>query len=196
MLPGFPARRDAMSDILNFLQTRNSAPRLTAPAPGPAEMEAIFRAALRAPDHAWLRPWRFLTIAGDRRQDFGRLLEECLLMRDPAADDAARAKALKAPLRAPLLVIVVARLSEHPKVPVLEQRLSAGCAAQAILLAAEASGYAGIWRTGDAAFDRNVMTALGLAAHEEIVGILYLGTRDGAAKPLPDLDTGDFVSSW
>ena len=192
----FPVRCDAMSDILNFLQTRNSAPRLTAPGPGPAELEAIFRAALRAPDHAWLRPWRFLTIAGDRRQDFGRLLEKCLLVRDPAADDAARAKALKAPLRAPLLVIVVARLSEHPKVPDLEQRLSAGCAAHAILLAAEACGYGGIWRTGDAAFDRNVMNALGLADHEESGGILYLGTRDGAAKPLPELATGDFVSSW
>jgi nitroreductase len=196
MLPVLSGSSAAMSDILNFLQNRNSAPRLKAPAPGAAELEAIFRAALRVPDHAWLRPWRFLTIAGDRRQDFGRLLEHCLLLRDPDADDAARAKALKGPLRAPLLVIVVARLSEHPKVPALEQRLSAGCAAHAILLAAEACGYAGIWRTGAAAFDRNVMTALGLAGHEEIVGFLYLGTRDGGAKSLPELETGDFVSSW
>ncbi len=185
-----------MSDILQFLQTRNSSPRLTGPAPGPAEMEAIFRAALRAPDHAWLRPWRFLTVAGERRRDFGQLLERCLLRRDPQADATARTKALEAPLRAPLLVVVVARLCEHPKVPAIEQRLSAGCAAHAILLAAEACGYAGIWRTGAAAFDRNLMDALGLATNEEIVGFLYLGTRDGAAKPLPRLDTGDFVSNW
>jgi nitroreductase len=93
-------------------------------------------------------------------------------------------------------VVVVARLTDHPKVPAMEQRLSAACAAHAILLAAEASGYAGIWRTGDAALDRSVMAALGLEASEEIIGFLYLGTRDGASKSLPAMDTADFVSNW
>lgn len=185
-----------VNDILRFLQNRNSAPILIAPAPDPAAMEQIFKAALRVPDHAWLHPWRFITVEGDHREKLGELLEECLLERDPQADEGARSKARNAPLRAPMLVIVVARLSDHPKVPAIEQRLSAGCAAQAILLAAEACGYAGIWRTGEAAFDRNVMDGLGLAANEEIVGFLYLGTRDGNPKPLPNLDPGDFVSNW
>ena len=108
----------------------------------------------------------------------------------------ARSKTRSAPLRAPLLVVVVAKLSEHPKVPALEQRLSAGCAAQAILLAAEALGYAGIWRTGDAAFDRLVMTGLGLSSDEEITGFLYIGTRDGVAKSIPQLDAAEFVTNW
>jgi len=185
-----------MTDILRFLQNRNSAPKLTDPAPSATQMQEIFRAALRAPDHAWLHPWRFITIAGERRKAFGELLEQCLLVRQPDADESARAKARNSPLRAPLLVVVVARLSEHPKVPAIEQRLSAGCAAQVILLASEASGYAGIWRTGDAAFDRCVMHGLGLEADEEIVGFLYIGTRDGTAKPIPQLDTADFVSNW
>jgi len=185
-----------MNDILRLLQQRNSASRLLSPAPSAAQMEEIFRAALRAPDHAWLRPWRFITIEGDRRSAFGELLEQCLLARDPSADEAARAKARNAPLRAPLLVIVVVKLLQHPKVPLVEQRLSAGCAAQAILLAAEASGFAGMWRTGGAAYDRAVMSALGLAANEEIIGFLYLGSRDGAAKSLPQLATADFVSVW
>ncbi len=93
-------------------------------------------------------------------------------------------------------MVVVASLTEHPKVPAIEQRLSAGCAAYAILLAAEACGYAGIWRTGDAAFDRQVMTALGLAANEEITGLLYLGSRCGNAKAIPDTDTANFVGYW
>jgi nitroreductase len=185
-----------MNDVLHFLQTRNSSPRLIEPAPDAAEMDQIIRAAFRAPDHAWLRPWRFITIAGERRQDFGEVLERCLLQRNPQAEAAARQKARNAPLRAPLLVVVVARPTDHPKVPVIEQQLSAGCAAQGILLAAEALGYAGIWRTGDPAFDRAVMSALGLAAHESIAAFVYLGTRDGAAKPLPALDPADFVSNW
>lgn len=185
-----------MNDILQFLQQRNSAPKLTEPAPSGQQMDEIFRAALRAPDHAWLRPWRFIAIEGARRQDFGELLEQCLVQRSPDADEAARTKARNAPLRAPLLVAVVVNVSEHPKVPPLEQRLSAGCAAHAVLLATEACGFAGIWRTGAAAFDRAVMTGLGLAASEEIIGFLYLGSRVGAAKTIPPLDTADFVSSW
>jgi nitroreductase len=185
-----------MNDTLQFLQQRNSAAKLTDPAPSPAQLEDIFRAALRAPDHAWLRPWRFITIAGKRRHAFGELLESALLARTPNADDAARAKARNAPLRAPLLVVVVARLQEHPKVPPQEQRYSAACAAHALLLAAEASGFAGIWRTGGAAFDRTVMTGLGLAGNEETVGFVYIGTREGAAKSIPQLATADFVSAW
>lgn len=185
-----------MSDILQFLQNRSSGPKLAEPAPSPAEMDAIFRAAMRAPDHAWLRPWRFITIAGERRGDFGQVLERCLLARKPQAEEAALLKARNAPLRAPLLVVVVACLTEHPKVPVEEQRLSAGCAAHGILLAAEACGYAGIWRTGEAALDDCVKAALGLSVNEEITGFVYLGTRDGAAKNRPVLDTVDFVSNW
>lgn len=185
-----------MNDTLRFLQQRNSAPKLKEPAPSPAQMKEIFRAALRAPDHAWKRPWRFLTIEGGRRQAFGGLLEECLLLRSPDADEVARAKARNSPLRAPLLVVVIARLSEHPKVPLQEQRFSAACAAHAILLAAEASGFSGVWRTGAAAFDRAVMSGLGLAANEEIIGFLYIGSRAGAAKTIPQLDTADFVAAW
>jgi nitroreductase len=185
-----------MNDTLRFLQSRNSSPRLVDPAPSSAELEEMFRAALRAPDHAWLRPWRFITIADQRREDFGRVLEGCLCKRNPQADETTRAKARNAPLRAPLLVVVVASVTHHPKVPAIEQRLSAGCAAQALLLAAEASGYAGIWRTGDAAFDRCVMAALGLEDNEEIIGLVYLGTRAGPGKALPPLDTADFVSNW
>ncbi len=185
-----------MNDILDFLENRNSAPKLIEPAPDSKALERMFKVAMRAPDHAWLHPWRFITIRGERREALGQVFEQCLMLRNPEADEAARTKARGAPLRAPLLVVVVVRLSEHPKVPPVEQRLSAGCAAHGILLAAEASGYAGIWRTGNAAFDRNVMDALGLTEDEEIAGFLYLGSRHGKAKPIPQLSTAEFVSSW
>ena len=129
-----------MNEIIRFLQNRNSAPKLCAPAPNDLEMDEIFAAALRVPDHAWLRPWRFIVIQGDRRSALGEILESALMRRKPDADAAARGKALRAPLRAPMIVVVVARLSDHLKAPKSEQRLSAGCAAQAILLATEALG--------------------------------------------------------
>jgi nitroreductase len=185
-----------MSDVTAFLQQRNSAPRLMGPAPDAEARGQIYRAALRVPDHARLRPWRFLEVEGDRRHDLGRLFEASLLRRDPRADSSVREKALAAPLRAPLLVVVFARTVDHPKVPPLEQHLSAGCAAHAILLAAESLGYAGMWRTGNPAYDPEVVRGLGGAADEEIIAFLYLGTRDGEPKPLPPMETDDFVSRW
>lgn len=156
----------------------------------------MYQAATRVPDHAWLSPWRFIAITGERREAFGEVLEGALVVRNPEADESARSKARLSPLRAPVVIACVARITEHPKVPAIEQRLSAGCAAHALLLAAEAQGYAGIWRTGDAAFDRNVMDALALGPDEEIVGFVYIGTRDGKAKPLPTRELASFVSQW
>ena len=183
-------------DLLNLLQTRNSSPKLTSPAPDASELETMVSAALRAPDHLWLRPTKFMLVQGDDREALGRLFEISLLKRDPDADENARAKALGAPLRAPLVVVVTVQLTEHPKVPHSEQRLSAGCAAYGLLLAAEAMGYAGIWRTGANAFDPEVAKGLGLARDEEIVGFIYLGTRIGKSKSLPSLDPGEFIQSW
>ncbi|MGJ8686639.1 MAG: nitroreductase family protein, partial [Spongiibacteraceae bacterium] len=96
----------------------------------------------------------------------------------------------------PMLMVVSAVIVEHPKVPEIEQQLSAGCAAHAILLALEALGYAGIWRTGVNAFDRNVMDGLGMAKNEKIVGFLYIGSRDGNPKPITAQPPSEFVSEW
>lgn len=185
-----------MNELLQTLQNRFSSPRLCEPAPSAGELQEIIRAAIRVPDHAWLRPWRFLSITGERRETLGELLERGLIRRNPQADDVARNKAKAAPLRAPMIIVVIARLQEHPKVPAQEQRLSAACAAHAILLAAGSLGYAGIWRTGDAAFDRALMTDLDLAKNEEIIGFLYLGSLDGVAKTIPQLDPNQFLTDW
>lgn len=182
--------------LIEALQTRNSAPKLSAPAPDAAELEEMLRCALRSPDHARLRPWRFISVRGERRSDLGALLEASLLRRDPGADEALRAKSRAAPLRAPLLLLVLASVKAHPKVPEWEQHLSAGCAAFSVLLAAEALGYAGIWRTGGAADDPLFARDVGAQDNEKIVGFLYLGSRDGVAKPLPDLAPEDFHNEW
>ena len=47
-------------DALSLLLNRSSQPRLGSPAPSGAALENIMQAALRAPDHACLTPWRFI----------------------------------------------------------------------------------------------------------------------------------------
>jgi nitroreductase len=183
-------------NLLEALQNRNSSTRLEEPAPDESTLGGWFEAAIRAPDHGRLRPWRFIVIRGESRNKLASLFVRSAEKLDPELTEAEKTKLLSAPLRAPLIVVVVASVTEHPKIPEVEQLLSAGCAAHNILLAAEATGFAGIWRTGAMAYNLDVMSGLGLEPNEKIVGFLYLGARSGAAKSLPALETGEYVSQW
>ena len=183
-------------DAITALHTRNSAPKLTEPAPEGVARENIFKAALRAPDHARLKPARFLVLEGESRQRLGGLFAEALKADNPEAGEARCEKTAAKPLRAPLLVVVVAGAVAHPKVPAIEQLLSAGAAAQNMLVAAHAEGFGAIWRTGGMAYHPLVKRGLGLNENEEIVGYLYMGTVDGPAKPLPNAEVNDYFQGW
>lgn len=183
-------------DALDALLNRVSVGRLLAPAPDAAQRELLFRAALRAPDHGQLRPWRFLTIEGVGLVALGELFATTLLAEQPETKPEALAKARAMPLRAPLLVAVIARLQAHAKVPAQEQLLATGCAAHALLLAAHAQGIGAVWRTGELSHSRAVAAGLGLAADEQIIAFIYLGTPAGELRSPVLLDPEDFVSAW
>ncbi|MDX1592865.1 MAG: nitroreductase [Gammaproteobacteria bacterium] len=183
-------------DALTALHTRNSAPSLVKPAPGPAERDQIFAAALRAPDHARLRPWRFLVVEGAARKDLGRRLAEVAARANPDLGEQERTKLRNAPLRAPMVVVVAARLQENPKVPEIEQLLSAGCAAHGMLLACHALGYGAMWRTGSVTYLPGLNDALGLDASDRVIAFLYIGTVAGEPKRLPEERISDYVENW
>lgn len=182
-------------DAIEALTTRASPAGLTTPAPDASALDAILRAAARAPDHGRLRPWRFILVDGDARIALGEVLADALRVREPGVADAAIAKERAKPLRAPLIVVVAAKLREHRGVPGVEQIVAAGAAAQNILVAAHALGYGAFWRTGAGAYDERVKRALGLAPDDAIVGFVYVGTPNGAAPvPAPDVDA--HVMRW
>jgi len=156
----------------------------------------MLRAAARAPDHGKLRPWRFVVIAGGARNAFGDVLATALSKREPDLPESAIDKERAKPLRAPLIIVVAARLREHKSVPAVEQTLAAGAAAQNILVAAHALGFGGFWRTGNAAYDGDVKAALGLHAGDAIVGFLYLGTPAAPAAPPPPYDHAAQITHW
>ena len=182
-------------DVLTLLTERVSHGSLDAPGPSPDEMAQIARAGLRAPDHALLRPWRFVVIEGDRRDDFGVVLHESLRLRG-VTDEAQLTKSLKSPLRAPILIAVMLDFKLHPKVDRNEQVGSAASATYAMSLAANALGYGSMWRTGQYATDPHVIEALGGSHQDEVIGFLYIGTRKGPSKNLPDLDPEDFLTHF
>ncbi|MGC5700208.1 NAD(P)H nitroreductase [Pseudomonas sp. NFXW11] len=181
---------------LDALLNRVSVPRLVEPAPTAAQREVLFSAAMRAPDHGQLRPWRFLTVEGAAREQLGELLVEAVQQQGGDITQAALDKARAMPLRAPLVVVVVARLQEHFKVPKSEQLLAAGCAAHGILLAAYAQGIGAVWRTGELSYSAHVAKGLGLEADEEIIAFLYLGTPLNEPRVAAKVDTREFVSAW
>ena len=183
-------------DVLDALQNRVSVARLSDPAPTAAQREQLFAAALRAPDHAQLSPWRFLTIEGVARERLGELFVQALSARPDEIKPEALEKARKSPLRAPLLIVVIACLQDHPKVPQHEQLLAAGCAAHGLLLAAHGLGLGAMWRTGALTEDPLVTSGLGLASNERIIGFIYLGNVEGERRSPRVLALKDFVQPW
>jgi nitroreductase len=135
-------------------------------------------------------------IRGEARTKLGEVLALALKRRDPqAGPDLLERERLK-PLRAPLVLIVAARITPNPKIPAVEQLLSAGAAAQNIMIACHALGFGAMWKTGDPAYDVSVKEALGLRVTDEIVGFLYIGTPKSMPKAQPSLNIGDFAESW
>jgi len=184
-------------DALTLLHERSSMGKLMAPAPSFEEMETIYQAALRAPDHKELRPWRFVEFSGEGLDRLGELFAEADFQEDPNADDASLNAARKKPQRAPMVIAVVAKvIPDNPKVPKIEQVISAGCAAHGILLAAHALGYGAMWRSGKYAFDPVVRKGLNLGEEDQVIAFLYLGTPGGRHKPVAKHVTSDFVERW
>ena len=183
-------------EAIEALTSRRSPAQFAEPAPGEAALEAILRAAMRAPDHGKLKPWRFIVLRGDGRKRFGDVMAEAMKRREPEAPANMIEREREKPLRAPLIVVVAAALKEGHKIPVIEQLLAAGAAAQNVMLAAHALGFGAAWKTGAPAYDQYVKDALGLAASDAIVGFFYLGTPAAPAVTLPPSQLSDFVRAW
>jgi nitroreductase len=170
-------------DAITALTTRLSPAKLGEPGPSSEQLDRMIAAAAAAPDHGRLRPWRFVLIEGAARERFGEMLAASLRRREPTAPVAKIEAERKKALRAPAILAVAAATQENPKVPVIEQVVAVGAAAQNILVAAHAEGLGGFWRTGAPAYDPEVKEALGFASGDTIVGFLYLGAVALAGPP-------------
>jgi nitroreductase len=182
-------------DALTLLTTRYSSARLTEPAPAGEALENIKRAALQVPDHGNLRPWRFVIAEGRQALcRLGDIFAEAAVEDDPAIANEILERARQLPLRAPMVVVCIAKAVEHAKIPLAEQQQSAACAVMAMQQAAFAQGFGGIWRTGAYAQLDFVKQALGLGEDDEIVGFLYLGTANGEPVNRHTPDPADYFT--
>ena len=180
---------EALNNILN----RVSARELSSPYPTKDEMDLVYKAALRAPDHAWLRPTSFIEVKDEGLDRLSKIFFDFGNSKKNITEEVLD-KYKNAPYRAPMIIILVNTHKEHPKVPSIEQKLSTAAAAQNIMLALNAMNYSCIWRTGKMAFNEVIRDALGLSNEQEVLGYLYIGTEVGDKKKIPNLDIDNFVS--
>ncbi len=183
-------------DALELLLSRDSALKLESPGPTDEELDQIFASANRAPDHGRLRPWRFLVIPTERRARLGELMADAMKRREPTATAEALQREREKPLRAPVIVVASARIQKGHRIPEVEQFAAASAAVQSIMLAAPATGFGAMWKTGDPAYDPWFKEAIGLPAEDDIIGFIYLGTRAGGVSPAPRPAPRDHVAVW
>ncbi|MFN3911005.1 nitroreductase [Hyphomonas sp.] len=191
-LPGARPSADARA----LLALRKSANKLLLGLPGPApdEMDELLTVAMRVPDHRKLAPWRFVVFEGETRVQVGEKLAGILAARGaPAAQVEEAAKSM---VRAPVVVMIVSSPVEDGRTPVWEQELSAGAVCYNLLLAANASGWAGVWLTEWMAFDKDAAALLGIGAAERIAGFVHIGTARGPTPERVRPELRDRVTRW
>lgn len=177
------------------IHQRQSIGQLIEPAPNTQQLEKAVQAALTAPDHHRLKPTRFFVVTPELRAAFGEHLAKALA--DLGETDSAQLERVKQhPFRAPLLVLALTTIQDHPKVPHFEQILSTGAAVQNFLLSLQAQGFATMWRSGAVVESKWLKHQLGLNDQDFISGIIYIGTAAKTIAPRAEIATQDFLKNW
>ena len=171
-------------DLLNAIDSRASALKLIEPGPTPPHLEQIMRAAVRAPDHGRLRPWRFVVLEGAARDKLGASMARLSLVKFPHSTAEQLEGERRKVLRAPTIIVVAAHITPG-KIPEIEQIAAVAAGVENMVLVAQALGYGAMWKTGAAAYDTQAKTELGLTPQDHIVAFLYLGTTALAGTAAP-----------
>jgi nitroreductase len=182
------------TSAIDLLLTRRSgkARDMVAPGPSGVELETILAAAGRVPDHGKLAPWAFVLI--EDRAALSALLQQLYRADKPAAGRLELEAMDSFARQAPTLIAMVSTPRDS-HIPLWEQHLSAGAAAQNLLVATHALGFVGNWLTGAAAYLPGVADALGHPGGR-LVGWFFLGTATRALEERPRPDMTAITSRW
>lgn len=158
---------------LDAVRARQSWSRVTDEAPGHEDLIPLIVAAGRVADHSSLRPWRLIELRGTDRDALGAAIAAAQGDSTPSSK----------PLRAPLLIAVVASYRKSDKVPRWEQEAVASGVAHVLSLLLDEAGWGVIWRTGHYTRSAAVARAHGLGEDEELLGWLYVGGKPAGKSP-------------
>lgn len=168
-----------MTTVFEIIKHRRSIGKMDERHPTREQITQILEAATHAPNHHKVEPWRFFVVAGKARQELGDIMAESLASRlantTSAQAQAVLEKERNKPLRAPVILVVVAEHPTQPNVLEIENIAATATAVQNMLLTAEEMGLACMWRTGDAAYDPKVKQWLAITPEDHIVAFVYVG---------------------
>jgi nitroreductase len=169
-------------ETLEAIFTRQSIGEVR-PDPVPRDLiEKLLSAAVQAPNHYKVRPWRFVVLTGAARERMGDVIAQSFAGKFPQAPASALVKERAKPLRAPVLIAIGVDKSSEPKVLEIENICAAAAAVENLLLAAHAFGLAAKWRTGEDARDPRLKEFLGFAPDQTLIALVYIGFPVTKAK--------------
>lgn len=170
-------------ELFDAIHSRQSQGKVK-PDPVPREIiEKLLSAAVQAPNHYKVRPWRFVVLTGEARNKLGEVMAASQMDRHPDFPQAAFDKTRSLPLRAPVLIAAGADKPSEEKVLEIENVCAVAAACENLLLAAQGLGLGAKWRTGEWARDPKVKQFLGFAPDQHIVSFLYIGYPEFTPEP-------------
>jgi len=172
-------------DIFEAIYNRHSQGKVKQDALPRELIEKLLDAAVQAPNHYKVRPWRFVVLTGEGRDKLGDVMAASQRDNHPEFPLDAFDKCRALPLRAPVVIAVGVDKPSEPKVLEIENVCAAAAACENLLLAAHAMGLGAKWRTSDWARNPKVKEFLGFEADQHIVGFIYIGYPEFGAEPMP-----------
>lgn len=170
-------------DAIEAIHSRKSVKQFSGRPVEREKIEQLLEAGVQAPNHYKVRPWRFVVISGAARERLGEVMAEAFRRRFPDLPPEALEKERAKPLRSPVIVAVAVDEPSEPKVLEIENICAAAAACENILIAAEAIGLGGHWRTGGPARDPDVKRFLGFSEHQPLIAFLYIGYPEAQVPP-------------
>ena len=127
-------------EVFEAIYHRHSQKKVKPDALPRALIEKLLDAAVQAPNHYKVRPWRFVVLTGEARKKLGDVMAASKLDRHPEFPQEAFDKARTTPLQAPVVIAVGVDKPSEPKVLEIENVCAVAAACQNLLLAAHAMG--------------------------------------------------------
>lgn len=181
---------------LQGLLTRHSiGPRwLVAPGPSMARLRLAIAAALRAPDHGKLVPWRAVVIGEQDREELGELFARFARDVGKTDEDVAIERARSG--NGPVLVAWIVRIDESlDEVPPHEQWMCAGGALTNFLNALHLMGFGAKTLSGRKSSHPAIHDAF-CGDGERLAGFVCIGTATRPPSPRGADDPDAVLSSW
>lgn len=189
----------ANQEIVNFLSQRRSAKILDLDAtigPNDEEFENILKLATRVPDHGKIAPWRFISLTGKARFNYGKKLADLYKSKNHKMDENHYNSEANMFLRGHRVLVMISSPILHPKVPVWEQELSAGAIGYSLILSSFGFGYNATWLSEWPMFDEDAKAIFGLEQNERIFGFLYFGRAKSEPQERDRPDISKIYQAW